>query len=218
MDITTHAKERRMIAEMTSIESVTLEVSDREVALDFYTAAFGVGPQVGVRASEAPTSGFRGFTMSLVVSQPSTVDSLVGSALERGATPLKPVAKSFWGYGGVVRAPDGAIWKVATSSKKDTAPATRQIDEIVLLLGVADVKASKRFYVDRGLAVKRSFGAKYVEFDTPGSHVKLALYARRASPRMPASTRRVRIAPDRHRQRCRALHRPRRLRVGVPSV
>jgi predicted lactoylglutathione lyase len=180
MDITTHAKERRMIAEMTSIESVTLEVSDREAALDFYTAAFGVGPQVGVRASEAPTSGFRGFTMSLVVSQPSTVDSLVGSALERGATPLKPVAKSFWGYGGVVQAPDGAIWKVATSSKKDTAPATRQIDEIVLLLGVADVKASKRFYVDRGLAVKRSFGAKYVEFDTPGSHVKLALYARRA--------------------------------------
>jgi hypothetical protein len=180
MDITTHAKERRMIAEMTSIESVTLEVSDRESALDFYTAAFGVGPQVGVRASEAPTSGFRGFTMSLVVSQPSTVDSLVGSALERGATPLKPVAKSFWGYGGVVQAPDGAIWKVATSSKKDTAPATRQIDEIVLLLGVADVKASKRFYVDRGLAVKRSFGAKYVEFDTPGSHVKLALYARRA--------------------------------------
>jgi catechol 2,3-dioxygenase-like lactoylglutathione lyase family enzyme len=50
----------------------------------------------------------------------------------------------------------------------------------VLLLGVADVKASKRFYVDCGLAVKRSFGGKYVEFDTPGSHVKLALYGRRA--------------------------------------
>jgi hypothetical protein len=43
-----------------------------------------------------------------------------------GATPLKPVAKSFWGYGGVVQAPDGAIWTVATSSKKDTGPATRQ--------------------------------------------------------------------------------------------
>jgi hypothetical protein len=41
------------------------------------------------------------------------------TALAAGAAPLKPVAKSLWGYGGVVRAPDGTIWKVATSSKKD---------------------------------------------------------------------------------------------------
>ena len=34
----------------------------------FYTAAFGLGDLVRVRASEAPTSGFRGFTVSLVVS------------------------------------------------------------------------------------------------------------------------------------------------------
>jgi hypothetical protein len=165
---------------MTSIESATLEMSDPTTALAFYTAAFGLGPHVGVRAAEAPTTGFRGFTISLVVSQPSTVDSLVGTALDGGATSLKPVAKSFWGYGGVVQAPDGAIWKVATSSKKNNGSATRRIDDIVLLLGVADVKASKRFYVDRGLAVKRSFGGRYVEFDTPGSRVKLALYGRRA--------------------------------------
>ncbi len=163
---------------MTAIESVTLEVPDVAAAERFYTAAFGLGEHVGVRAGDASTSGFRGFTMSLVVSQPSTVDSLIGSALDGGATELKPVSKSFWGYGGVVQAPDGAIWKVATSSKKETGPATRQIDDIVLLLGVADVKASKRFYVDRGLAVKRSFGGKYAEFDTPG--IKLALYGRRA--------------------------------------
>ena len=50
----------------------------------------------------------------------------------------------------------------------------------MLLLGVADVIASKRFYVGRGLAVKRSFGRKYVEFAAPSSHVKLALYGRRA--------------------------------------
>jgi predicted lactoylglutathione lyase len=165
---------------MTSIESVILELPDPGAAADFYTTAFGVGTQVGVRASAVPTTGFRGFTMSLVVSQPSTVDSLVGTALDNGATALKPVAKSFWGYGGVVQAPDGAIWKVATSSKKDTGPATRQIDDVVLLLGVANVKATKRFYVDRGLAVKRSFGGKYVEFDAPASHVKLALYGRGA--------------------------------------
>jgi predicted lactoylglutathione lyase len=153
--------------------------------------------------------------LSLVVSQPSTVDSLIGTALDDGATTLKPAKEGFWGYGGVVRAPDGAIWKVATSSKKDTGPATRQIDDVVLLLGVADVKASKRFYVDRGLAVAKSFGSKYVEFDTPSSHVKLALYGRRALAKdAGVSPDGTRIAPDRHRQRCRALHRPGRVRVG----
>jgi predicted lactoylglutathione lyase len=94
---------------------------------------------------------------------------------------LKPAKKSFWGYGGVVQAPDGAIWKIATSAKKDTGPATRQVDDVVLLLGVADVKASKQFYIDHGLAVRKSFGSKYVEFEAAGSPVKLALYSRRAA-------------------------------------
>src|SRR5437868_2297440 len=141
---------------MTSIESLTLEVPDATAANAFYTAAFGLDNQVALRASDAPTTGFRGFTLSLVVSQPATVDGLIGAALDAGATPLKPAKKGFWGYGGVVHAPDGTIWKVATSSKKDTGPATRRIDEIVLLLGVADVAMSKRFYVDRGLTVARS--------------------------------------------------------------
>src|SRR5690606_15256237 len=34
----------------------------------------------------------------------------------------------------------------------------------VLLLGVADVASGKRFYADRGLAVAKSYGRKYVEF------------------------------------------------------
>jgi hypothetical protein len=79
---------------MTSIESITLEVADPTGADRFYNAAFGLGTQVRLRASEAPTTGFRGFTMSLVVSQPSTVDTLIGTALDVCATPLKPVAKS----------------------------------------------------------------------------------------------------------------------------
>jgi catechol 2,3-dioxygenase-like lactoylglutathione lyase family enzyme len=165
---------------MTSIESVTLEVPEPAVAAAFYGAAFGLDAQVALRASEAPTTGFRGFTLSLVVSQPATVDALLDAALDAGATPLKPGKKGLWGYGGVLRAPDGAIWKVATSSKKDSGPATRKIDEIVLLLGVADVAASKRFYVDRGLTVAKSFGRKYVEFETTSGPVKLALYGRRA--------------------------------------
>ncbi|TMK88622.1 MAG: glyoxalase [Actinobacteria bacterium] len=164
----------------TGIDCVTLEVDDTGVAERFYAAAFDLDARLRLRESEAPTSGFRGFTVSLVVSQPATVDGLIGAALDAGATPLKPVKKSFWGYGGVVQAPDGTVWKVATSSKKDTGPATRQIDEMVLLLGVGDVAASKRFYVERGLAVAKCFGRKYVEFATPSSPLKLALYGRRA--------------------------------------
>ncbi|MEU4504516.1 glyoxalase [Streptomyces sp. NPDC024089] len=165
---------------MASIETVTLEVADPAAAERFYATAFGLDTQIRLRASEAPTTGFRGFTLALTVSRPATVDSLIDAALDAGATSLKPAAKSLWGYGGVVQAPDGTIWKVATSAKKDTGPATRQIDEIVLLLGVADVVASKRFYVGRGLAVAKSFSRMYVEFAAGESPVKLALYRRRA--------------------------------------
>jgi hypothetical protein len=165
---------------MAAIESVTLEVPDPAAAEAFYKAAFGLGDRVKVHAAEEPTTGFRGFTLSLVVSQPSTVDALVGAALDAGATTIKPVKKGLWGYGGVVCAPDGTIWKIATSAKKDTGPATRQVDDIVLLLGVEDVAATKQFYVEQGLSVARGFGSKYVEFTAPASHIKLALYKRRA--------------------------------------
>jgi catechol 2,3-dioxygenase-like lactoylglutathione lyase family enzyme len=166
---------------MTGIQHVTLGVPDVAAAEAFYKEAFGLGDAVKVHESQEPTTGFPGFTLSLVVSQPSTVDSLVGTALEAGATPLKAVSKSFWGYGGVVQAPDGAIWKVATSSKKETGPATREVDDVALLLGVADVKATKQFYVDHGVPVAKSFGSKYVQFaSTPGSRVTLGLYGRRA--------------------------------------
>ena len=130
-------------------------------------------------ATDAPTTGFRGFTMSLVVAQPANVRALFDAAVAAGATALKPAEKSMWGFGGVVQAPDGAIWNLATSAKKDSGPATREFDNIVLLLGAEDVGASKRFYVDRGLAVAKSFGS-YVDFATPGSPIGLGLYKRRA--------------------------------------
>ncbi|MCU7826877.1 glyoxalase [Kitasatospora sp. DSM 101779] len=164
----------------TALESVTVEVADLETARRFYRE-FGVDTFIHLRASEAQSTGFRGFTLALTVSGPATVDGFVGAAVNAGATVLKPAAKSLWGYGGVVQAPDGTIWKIATSAKKDSGPATREIDEVVLLLGVEDVKATKQFYVGRGLSVAKSFGGKYTEF-APGqsSPVKLALYKRRA--------------------------------------
>ena len=165
---------------MTTINTITLEVPDPAAAQRFYADAFGLDTQLRFRASNEETTGFRGFTISLVVSQPANADALLNAALEAGATSLKPAAKSFWGYGGVVQAPDGTIWKVATSQKKNTSPAAKEFDEITLLLGVTDVAATKRFYVERGLEVAKSYGRKYVEFATPGSPVKLALYGRRA--------------------------------------
>ena len=92
---------------------------------------------------------------------------------------LKPVAKSMWGYGGVVQAPDGAIWKVATSAKKDSGPATGRIDSVVLLIGATDVAASRQCYLDQGFTVAKSFGRMYVEFATAGD-IKLGLYRRKA--------------------------------------
>ncbi|MFF5448481.1 glyoxalase [Streptomyces sp. NPDC012888] len=167
-------------AAVTSLASVTLEVADPEAARRFYTA-FGVEAYLHLRASDTHSTGFRGFTLGLTVSGPATVDGFLGAAVDAGATVLKPATKSLWGYGAVVQAPDGTIWKIATSAKKDTGPDTREIDEVVLLLGVESVKATKQFYVARGLTVAKSFGSKYVEF-APGRScpVKLALYKRRA--------------------------------------
>lgn len=161
-----------------TISSIILEVADVPAATRFYADAFGELP-IQLRESHAPSSGFRGFTLSLTVAQPATVTSLVDSAVAAGATVIKPVTKSMWGCGGTVQAPDGAIWKVATTAKKDTGPITRQFDSLVLLIGADDVSASKRSYVERGLAVGKSFGS-YVEFDLGSSPVKLGLYKRRA--------------------------------------
>jgi hypothetical protein len=60
---------------------------DPAAASTLYTCAFGLGSQVGVRASAGATAGFRGFTLSLVVSQPATVGGLIGAALDAGVPP-----------------------------------------------------------------------------------------------------------------------------------
>jgi predicted lactoylglutathione lyase len=163
-----------------AIASLTLEVSDPAASQSFYETALGVGSQVRARTADTPATGFRGFTISLVVGQPSTVDSLLETALAGGAKTLKPAQKGMWGYGAVVQDADDVIWKLATSAKKDKGPATRTIDDLVLLIGAADLGASKRFYVEHGLSVNRSFPGRYVEFDAPAGGIKLALYPGRA--------------------------------------
>jgi hypothetical protein len=171
---------------MTNINALTLEVSDIATAQAFYDNAFGLGDRLRFRAGDAPTSGFRGFVISLVVADPTVADSFLQPAIEAGATVLKPAKKSFWGYGGVVQAPDGAIWKVASSSKKPSGAPERKVDDLVLLLGVDDVAVTKEFYLSRGLTVAKSFGRKYVEFESElnavdADSIKLALYGRKAA-------------------------------------
>jgi predicted lactoylglutathione lyase len=157
---------------MVAIERIILGVSDAAAAEGVATA-LGVGDRVGARASEEPTTGFRGFTVSLVVAQPSDVDALVDAAAGAGATVVKPATKSLWGYGGTLEDADGTVWTVASSSKKDKGPTTRKVEELIVQLGVADVGASKQFYVEQGVPVAKSYGRKYVELDTAPVKVNL---------------------------------------------
>ena len=159
---------------MNTIDSLTLDVTEPAAAEAFYAQAFGVGPTVRARAARTPSTGFRGFSISLIVGQPSSVDSLYETAVAAGATSLKPATRGMWGYGAAVQDPDGVVWKLATSSKKEKGLPAREIDDVVLLLGAADLRASKKFYVNRGLDVKRSFPGRYAEFNSGA--VKLALY------------------------------------------
>ncbi len=164
---------------MTTINSVTLEVEDVAAAQAFYDEAFGLGPVLGLRAGQPPTSGFRAYTMSLVVSQPATVDGFLSTALEAGATEIKPVkrtsgATAAWCVRPMERS---GRWRPPPSATAARRPV--RSTSFILLLGVDDVGASKAFYVEHGVAVAKSYGRKYVQFDT-GPAVTLGLYARQA--------------------------------------
>lgn len=62
---------------MPSIDHITVEASGSTSERGFYTA-IGVGDRVRVQISDEPSTGFRGFVLGLVVSQPATVDGPAG--------------------------------------------------------------------------------------------------------------------------------------------
>ena len=97
-----------------TISSVTVEADDATAAEKLY-AALGVADRVAVRRAEGPASGFHGFTLSIVTSQPANVDAYLDAAVAHGATLVKPGRKSLWGYGGSFRAPDGSTWSRSTT-------------------------------------------------------------------------------------------------------
>src|SRR5690606_9854133 len=155
-------------------------VPDVQAAHGFYTSAFspaaadhgqyvsfdmhGAG-RIALYGTEAlaadagtppATSGFRGYIVSCIVSQPSEGETLLDAAVRGGAKELKPAKKGFFGgFSAVYQSPDGAIWKLAAPTKKDTGPAADlpQPTEIGALLGVAKPKESKVFYEALGMTV-----------------------------------------------------------------
>src|SRR3954470_18030530 len=140
---------------------------------DELAAEIGVSPE---------SSGFRGFTLSYVVEQSSDVDDILVRLERAGGVVSKPPRFAFWGYSAHVTDPSGHLWKIASPKRKSLIARKRAVDgvpkvipaqELVLTIGVADIKRAKSFYKDGlGSQVKKDY-SKFVSFEgDPG----LALY------------------------------------------
>jgi catechol 2,3-dioxygenase-like lactoylglutathione lyase family enzyme len=164
---------------MIAIDHIVLEAPDVASATAFYCDTLQLDDRVQVRQAEQPTSGFRGYTLGLDVADAESVDRLLTAAVAAGAETIKAGKKQFWGgYSGVIRTPDGAVVKVATSDNNPTDSAAGTVARVVQLLGVTHVGTTKDFYVEAGLPVAKAFGNKYVEFEPAGGAVTLAIYKR----------------------------------------
>lgn len=176
-----------------SLDVLTLTVPEAGNARSFYASAFslpdadrapldlhGAGRLIvdGDDASSGARGGFSGRVISYIVEQPSEVETLLAQAVSHGAQALKPAKKGFWGgFSAVYRAPDGAIWKLATEKKKDSGPAGSPPipTEVVCVLGVADPRASKTFYEALGMMVDRDYGKKFIDFRADSGSYRLGL-------------------------------------------
>ncbi|WBC07589.1 VOC family protein [Micromonospora sp. CA-248089] len=159
-----------------------VEHRDERVELDLHgVAQLAVCPSEALAAEanvEPKAPGYRGYVLTYIVDQPSEVRSILDAAAQHGASVLKPAKKAmFAGFSGVFQAPDGAVWKLASSEKKDTGPAqeTPVPSEVGVLLGVADTKASTAFYQALGMTVDRDYGSKYIDFKPTSGGCRLGL-------------------------------------------
>ena len=187
-----------------TLDTITLGVPQAEAAYNFYVSAFsppdaadngqldlhGTG-QLALRhldslASEAntdaATSGFRGCVMSSIVSSPGEVEALLEAATAAGARVIKPAKKQLFGeFTAVYEAPDGAVWKLAAASKKDTAPVPHPPKpiETAIYLGVAKPKTSKVFYKQLGMSPYHDYGDKFIDFTIANGQCRLGLLPRK---------------------------------------
>ncbi|AOS61512.1 VOC family protein [Actinoalloteichus hymeniacidonis] len=186
-----------------SLDAVTLGTQQPAAAQAFYQAAFSAttddhGKHVELDlhgagrltlhdaaspADGAPASAPGDYLLNVIVDQPSEVETLFAAALGNGATLSKAPKKGlFGGFSGVYQAPDGASWKVAAPTKKDTGPAANppRPTEVVIILGVADPEVSKVFYEALGLTVDHDYGSKFVDFSLAAGKPRLGLMPHKA--------------------------------------
>ncbi len=161
------------------LHSITpyLATHDPAAAIEWYTDVFGaqllgdpivmddgsighaelrIGDSVIMLAGEYPAEDHKspltlgGSTVALQVHVPDS-DATYALAVERGATPLRPVAESYGGRGGVIRDPFGHRWFVATHLAADDvpvedAPGRRYGDIGYMTLNVPDAARARAFY------------------------------------------------------------------------
>ena len=189
-----------------TLDTIILGVRQVAGAHDFYASAFpaahtgghadsltlnGTGKlafqQVEALAADVDadpaTSGFRGFVVSSIVKQPSDVRSLLSAATASGASVIKPAKKQVFGeFTATYEAPDGALWKLAASSKKDSTPVSTspKPTETAIYLGVTEPKASKVFYEALGMTTDRDYGDKFIDFTISEGVCRLGLLTRRS--------------------------------------
>ena len=149
---------------MTSIESIILEVPDPAAAEHFYAAAFGLGDDCGCApATHRPAASAASPSPSWSPSRaPSTACRRRRRRRREDAQARQEELLGLRRRGAGTGRGDLEGRDVGEEKHRPRHP---RVDDVVLLLGVDDVEASKQFYVDRGLAVAKSFGGKYVEFD-----------------------------------------------------
>ncbi|WP_068927713.1 VOC family protein [Planobispora rosea] len=155
------------------------------VGLDLHgTAQFELSVTDRIAAdtgADPATSGFRGYLLTSTFDQPTEVTTLMDAAARSGAQVLKPAKKALFGsFSGVFRAPDGALWKLAAATGKDTGPAAQspRPTETTVILGVAAPKASATFYRALGMTVDRDYGSKYIDFHPAKAAARLCLMER----------------------------------------
>ena len=145
-------------------------------------AELRIGDSVIMLAGEYPAEDHRspltlgGSTVALQVHVPDS-DATFALAVERGATPLRPVAESYGGRGGVIRDPFGHRWFVATHLHADDAPVEdapgRRFGDIgYMVLQVPDAARARAFYGALfGWAMHESGEGFHVESITPPSGI-----------------------------------------------
>jgi len=161
------------------LHSITpyLATNDPAAAIDWYTEVFGarllgdpivmpdgtighaelrIGDSVIMLAGEFPDEDHRspltlgGSSVALQVYVPDS-DATYALAVERGATPLRPIAENYGARGGTIRDPFGHRWFVQTQIEIDDlpvedAPGRRFGDIGYMTLNVPDAARARAFY------------------------------------------------------------------------